>query len=115
MNFDELTISDVRKLIQIFDTNGGSEGLQPYRIGECYLIRTVTHYTLGRVVAVGPHEIVLTEAAWVADSGRYHEALSKGFLKEVEPYPEEGESIVGRGAVVDAQPWTHDPIRKVIG
>jgi len=60
----------------------------------------------GRVVAVGPQEIVLEDAAWIADTGRYNEALVTRKLKEVEPYPD-GLVVVGRGSVVDGCEWKH--------
>jgi hypothetical protein len=78
----------------------------PYKVGQKYLIRTVTlHYT-GRLVAVYPCELVLSEAAWIADTGRYNAALVNGTLDEVEPIV--GDVVVGRGAVVDAVEWKHE-------
>jgi hypothetical protein len=77
----------------------------PWEIGAAYLVRTVTNYLCGRLVWAGPTELVLEDAAWVADTGRYHEALATGKLNEVEPIP--GPVILGRGSVVDAARWTH--------
>ena len=72
-----------------------------FQLGKIYMIRTVTMIDVGRVVAVTPQFIVLEEAAWVADTGRFHEALKDpSVLKEVEPFP--GQCIVGVGAIVDA-------------
>lgn len=65
----------------------------------------MTHYYTGRLVRVFPQEIVLEDAAWIADTGRYADALKNGTLKEVEPI--EGLCIVGRGAIIDAVPWKH--------
>jgi hypothetical protein len=73
----------------------------PYRIGKNYLIRTVTMIDTGRVVAVTEHEIVLEDAAWVADTGRFADALKSGAFSEVEPFPD-GEVIIGRYSVIDA-------------
>jgi hypothetical protein len=78
----------------------------PYTIGECYLIRTVTAYQTGRLVAVYQHELVLEDAAWIADTGRFHKALADGTLNEIEPAPN-GRVFVGRGAIVDVFPWKH--------
>lgn len=72
-----------------------------WKIGEKYLIRTVTMIDTGRLVAVTDHELVLEEAAWIADTGRFSEAISSSEFSEVEPFPD-GQVIVGRGAVVDA-------------
>jgi hypothetical protein len=72
-----------------------------WEIGKCYLIRTVTMIDTGRLVAVTDHEIVLEDAAWIADTGRFADALQKCEFNEVEPFPA-GRVIVGRGAIVDA-------------
>ena len=50
----------------------------PYTIGEKYLIRTVTHYYTGLLTDVFEHELVLENAAWIADTGRYTQALERG-------------------------------------
>lgn len=75
--------------------------VSPWVIGAPYLIRTVTHIQTGRVVMVTPQEIVLEEAAWIADTGRFADAIKKAEFNEVEPFPS-GQVIVGRGAVIDA-------------
>ena len=73
----------------------------PYEIGEIYLIRTVTMIDTGRVVAVTAQEIVLEDAAWIADTGRFTQAIAQAEFSEVEPFPD-GRVIIGRGAVIDA-------------
>jgi hypothetical protein len=79
----------------------------PYKIGEKYFIRTITHYYTGKLSAVFEHELVLEHAAWIADAGRFSNALAKGELSEIEPFPD-GEIIVGRGALIDACLWSHE-------
>ena len=78
----------------------------PWKIGQAYLIRTCTHYWTGRLVGVGPHELLLKDAAWIPDTGRFHDAGKTGKLDEVEPI--ERDVIVGRGAIIDAIEWNHD-------
>lgn len=73
----------------------------PWEIGRVYLIRTVTMINAGKVVQVTGQEIVLEEAAWIADTGRFADALKTGNFNEVEPWPD-GQVIIGRGSVVDA-------------
>lgn len=73
----------------------------PYQVGKVYLIRTVTMIQTGRLVQVTPQELVLEDAAWIADTGRFADALAKCEFDEVEPFPD-GQVIVGRGAIVDA-------------
>ena len=79
----------------------------PYKLNTNYFIRTVTHFLTGHLIAVTEHELVLTRAAWIADTGRFMNAIREGTLSEVEPFPEEHEVIVGRGAIVDAVIWSH--------
>lgn len=74
----------------------------PFEIGEAYLIRTVTYHVLGRVKSINGNFLVLDEASWVADSGRFSVAIEKGELSEIEYI---GKSIVSMAAIVDAYPW----------
>lgn len=72
-----------------------------WEIGAIYLIRTVTMIDTGRLVAVTDQELVLEDAAWIADTGRFSDALRDSEFREVEPFPP-GRVIVNRGAVIDA-------------
>lgn len=73
----------------------------PYKIGENYFVRTVTHHYTGKLRAVYDHEIVLTSAAWIPVDGRFAQAVEKGEINECEPYPEDTEVIIGRGGIID--------------
>ena len=83
----------------------------PIRVGNSVLIRSVTHYYTGKIALVTKDEIVLTDAAWVADTGRFSAALMSGVFAEVEPYPDP--VTVGRGAVCDVTNWPHALPREV--
>lgn len=80
---------------------GGRKRSSVYRVGACYFIRTVTMFYTGRLVMVADQELVLKDAAWIADTGRFADSLKTLEFSEVEPFPD-GEVIIGRGAVVDA-------------
>jgi hypothetical protein len=73
----------------------------PYHIGKTYFIRTVTHHYTGVLVKVFKNELVLKDAAWIADDGRFADAVKDGTFSEVEPFPD-GEVVIGRGAICDA-------------
>jgi hypothetical protein len=73
----------------------------PFKIGAVYLIRTVTMADTGRVVAANDKWVVLENAAWVASTGRFSEALRKCEFNEVEPFPD-GRVIIGAGSIIDA-------------
>lgn len=85
----------------------------PYRVGDTVFVRTVTYHYTGRIVAIYPGEIVLADAAWIADSGRWSVALATGTLAEVEPYPGGTDVVISRGAIVDVCGWEHPLPRSV--
>ena len=103
---DDLTIGQVKELAKAVSGMGGVDTSDhPWQVGKAYFIRTVTFYFTGRLVRVTPMELVLEEAAWIADTGRFSDALKSGNFSEVEPYPAR-ELIIGRGAIVDG--WLVD-------
>ena len=81
------------------------------KVGRAYLIRTVTMMYTGRVVAINDFNISLEDAAWIADSGRYNNALVTGELNEAEPYP--NGVGVSLQSIVDFAPWNHSLPREV--
>ena len=109
MNIEDLTIKEARELCNMMGGQSGSS--TSLRNGETVYIRTVTFHYLGRIVAVTDADIKLENASWIADSGRWAEALKTGVVSEVEPYP--ATVIVMRGAIVDVSPWSHDLPSKV--
>ena len=95
----------IEKLLELAVKNGDKSSSDlPFEIGEAYLIRTVTYHVLGRVKSIKGNFLVLEEASWVADSGRFNEAIGKGTLNEVEYV---GKAIVAINAIADAYPWDH--------
>jgi hypothetical protein len=105
----ELTLNDLRDLLAPAVTNvvtvpTGTDPLDPAP-GDALLIRTVTMTLTGRVVDCSGSWIVLDQAAWIADTGRFANAIATGTLSEVEPM---GDGVrVARGAIVDVTPWRH--------
>lgn len=83
----------------------------PLRVGNAVFVRAVTHYYTGRVVELDGDQVVLEDAAWVADTGRFSAALKTGALNEVEPFC--GPVCIGRGAIVDVTDWAHALPREV--
>lgn len=83
----------------------------PIRVGNAVFIRTVTYHYTGKIIGLTASEILLSDAAWIADSGRWANALKTGSLTEVEPYP--GPVSISRHAVVDVSDWSHKLPREV--
>lgn len=75
-----------------------------FESGKKVLLRTVTYHQVGEVDRVEDGWVYLRRASWVADSGRFGEALKSGELAEVELV---GEVAVNLSTVVDAFPWEH--------
>jgi len=82
--------------------------LPPYKVGEKYFIRTVTHHFTGKLTAVYDKELVLSHCAWIADDGRFSDTLKSGEHSEVEPYPEGAQVIIGRMSIIDAHIYQPD-------
>jgi hypothetical protein len=103
---DLLTIKEIKQIRTLLNSFGGPS--HPYQVGKNYFIRTVTHHLTGQLVKITLKELVLEKAAWIADDGRFHDALKTGILNEVEPFPQDEQVIVGRGALIDAVVWKHE-------
>ncbi len=99
MDINELTLGQLKEIQHMCGTTKNES--HPWKIGKQYFIRTVTMIQTGRLVSVTEHELVLEDAAWIADTSRFHEALLTGKFSDVEPFPD-GEVIVGRGSIIDA-------------
>lgn len=69
-------------------------------------IRTLTHYYTGQVVRVTKSFIELSTAAWIADTGRFSQALKTGQLNEVEPF--HSNVLVARSNISDITEWAHE-------
>lgn len=82
---------------------GKLESLQDL-VGSAVFIRTVTHYCTGKVVGVVDGFIELVDSAWIADTGRFMDALKTGELNEVEPTERMWVSIA---SIVDFFEWKH--------
>lgn len=106
---DEIVIEGVTYIpkdsspIKTIELNGQES---VWEIGKNYLIRTVTMIQLGTLKKVTQNELLLSNACWVADTGRFHDALEKGTLNEVEMF--QRDVIVGRGGIIDATEWLSD-------
>ncbi len=74
----------------------------PWVIGKSYHIETVTKYFTGILLMVTDQELLIGEASWVCDTGRFNEYISGKNPNENEPYCRDTPIIIGRGSIVDA-------------
>ena len=77
-----------------------------FEIGQAYLIRTVTHIEVGRVKKIFDDFVLLEDASWIADTGRYHNCLTEGTFNEIEPYPIY--TCINIRSIINFAPWPHD-------
>ena len=112
IDLNDLTVGQARELASMFSEQQCGLPSKPpccsWKIGKIYLIRTVTMIDTGRLVDFNEYELVLEDAAWIADTGRFADAIQKAEFNEVEPFPA-GRVIIGRGAIIDAVEITKSP------
>jgi len=76
-------------------------------VGNSVFIRTVTMAFTGKIVEATEHALVLSDAAWIAYTGRFADFLKTGTASgmEVEPYP--GDVTIPCGGIIDVSTWNH--------
>jgi hypothetical protein len=84
MNLDDLTIKQAKELAALFQFQ---TFVSPFEIDKNYLVRTVTHIHTGKCEQIKGAFVFLSNAAWIADTGRFYDCLKKGTFNEVEPFP----------------------------
>lgn len=102
MDFDKMTIGELKEIKRMIGDQSSTRDDAHWELGGTYFIRTVTHHLTGRLTKVSEHELVIEDAAWIADDGRFAEAVKEGNFREVEPFPD-GPVIIGRGSLIDAR------------
>ncbi len=74
-------------------------------VGKKFFFRTVTYHSVGKVEKIVGKFLELSGASWIADSGRFMNAIKEGLLDEVEPV---GSMFISLDSLVDFFPWVHD-------
>jgi len=104
-----LDINNVKDLLKILsclkECEDKKESSTFLIIGKSYFIRTVTMNHIGRLININDKELLLEDASWIADSGRFHNALKDGELDEVEPFV--SNVIINRDCIIDITEWLH--------
>lgn len=93
------------KLKEQIEGDGGKE-VNNYEdmVGSKFYFRTVTYHLVGEVKKIVGRFAYLKGASWIADSGRFMNAIKDGTLSEVEPV---GDAFVNIDTVTDFFPWKH--------
>ncbi len=104
MKIDDLTIREAKELANMFNKcEAVKNDFNPFTVGDVWFIRTVTHHLTGEIKDVGQQELVLKGGTvmWIADDGRFTQAISEGKFNETEVYGDQ-DVVVGRGSIIDA-------------
>lgn len=100
MNLNELTIGQLKEIGNLLNKANIIDDC-PFEIGENYLIRTVTFTLTGKIKSKTSQFLVLQDADWIADTGRFSQSLeNQDNFCEVEPF--KNDAIVSKGSIVDA-------------
>ena len=99
----EKDYQELSKKKTVVKTINGME--TPFEVGEKYFIRTVTYFATGEVESIKGSFIVLKTAAWIADTGRFADAMKSGEFSEVEPVLVP--MIINLNSIIDSFVWTH--------
>ena len=111
MNVEDLTIGQARQIAEMF---GKLESWKPCPYAKAafmdkpIMVRTVTMIYVGRLIAVGEHELTLVDVSWIPETGRWQQFIADGSINECEPYPAAQHVLIGRGSIIDVTAWTAD-------
>ena len=79
----------------------------PLEVGTKVYLHTATFAYVGVLVEKGPTYLVLKEASWIADTGRFS-AFAKGEFddrSEIEVLPRDSLKVVAVGGLISAMPF----------
>jgi len=105
LNIDSLTVGEIKEISKMIG-GGTSCKKRITKDGDKIFIRTLTYHYTGRVVCETDDVIILKDGAWIADSGRFMDAISNGTLKEIEPI--EACLKILKQNISDIIEWKHD-------
>jgi hypothetical protein len=106
IDIESLTLKQIKEIKNLSENKNN----HPYIIGQNYFIRTITYFLVGNLVSVYEYELVIKDAAWIPETGRYSDSFKKGEFEEVEPL--DGNIIIGRQSIIDCAQWTKELPRK---
>lgn len=102
---------ELREEVGCQETGESLTSKVPFKVGKKYYIRTVTYHVTGKVKKIAGGFLVLEDAAWIADSGRFNEAINNGTLSEVEPV--DVQVYLNLNSITDGYEWKHKLPREV--
>lgn len=104
MSIEELTLKEFKELQSIFVPKQATQS--PFKIGEKYFIRTATYFHLGKLKEINGKWLILEEASWIADTGRFYDFLKDGKCNEYEAFQDD--VFIPLDSVIDITKWRHE-------
>jgi hypothetical protein len=98
-----MTVKELKEIQGLLRPTVSSKA--PLIVGEKVFIRTVTHYYTGKIKAIVGQWLILDEAAWIADTGRFHDFLKDGKCNEYEGFISDVK--IPLGSIIDVTEWGH--------
>lgn len=100
----QLTDEEYEKVKHLLDREEKKyEALEDF-LGGIVFVRTVTHYYTGRVKKIAGNFLVLEDAAWIADTGRFGNFMANTPQESLEVEPM-GDTMVNIETIVDISPY----------
>jgi len=103
MDIENLTLGQLKEIQQTVGSQ--KQKRLPFKVGEKYFIRTATFFQLGKLKEIVGEWLVLENASWIADTGRFYEFLKDGKCNEYESFTED--VYVPLSSVIDITIWSH--------
>jgi hypothetical protein len=100
-------VDELRHALELIGEPATAQGVvsaDDFEVGKSYFIRSVTMYHVGRVSRITKGFVHLEESSWIADTGRFSDAMKSGNFNEVEPV---GEWAVSFGGITDFGKFQH--------
>lgn len=104
MDIENLTLGQLREIQSLCGTKTTNKN--PFKIGEKYFIRTATYFHLGRLKEITGKWLILEEACWIADTGRFFEFLKDGKCNEYEAFQDD--VLIPVDSIIDVTKWRHE-------
>ena len=99
MNINELTIGQLKEIQSLVNLEKSNKSIYP--VGKNVIVRTITMIYTGKLSAVTDTDLILTECSWIPETDRYADFVTTGSVNECEPYPDNLEVFISRGALLD--------------
>lgn len=103
MDIESLTLKELREIQSLLGAKQPAK--IPLSVGDRVFIRTVTLYYTGQIKQIIGQWLVLSEASWIADTGRFHDFLREGKCNEYESFIDDVK--IPMGSVIDVTAWPH--------